>query len=75
MKMPAVLVRAWDALGDWSNVTVYERGRIEVRRIDILMFVMGVLIFFYYLGFYGWQRAVMGELMYIMVVMVALWML
>lgn len=71
--IPRWLVWAWDKLGDWSNVTVYERGKIEVRRLDIMLAVFGVGGFVYYFVVYNWQMAVLSVLTYAMVLMIAMW--
>jgi hypothetical protein len=67
--------RLLTAFTDWMNVPVWMRGELEVRRIDIIMAIMGVFIFCFYLLLYSWQWAVLGTLTYIMVLMVVLWML
>lgn len=59
--------------GDWLNEPVYQHGRFEVRRIDVLLFILGCGIATHYWLFYGWQWAVMGTLMYVLVAMVSIW--
>ena len=71
---------------DWANVPIfhykgndpnnspYTQAEIEIRRIDVLLMVMGIGIALFYWLFYSWQWAVLGTLFYIMVVMMALWM-
>jgi hypothetical protein len=56
-------------------VPIYTRGRIEVRRVDVLLFILGSGIVTHYWLFYGWRWAVMGALMYILVVMAVVWIL
>jgi hypothetical protein len=75
IRIPRLVVRAWDIVGDWSNVPIYKRGKHEIRRIDVALFVMGILIAVYYYTVYGWQMAAIGVLMYVMVMMMALWLL
>ena len=60
---------------NWLNEPVYRNGQLEVRRIDVLLFILGSGIATHYWLFYGWQWAILGTLMYIMVVMVSMWML
>lgn len=60
---------------EWANMPIYENRYIELRRIDMLLFVLGSLIASYYWIFYGWRMAVIGTLMYILVVMAAIWFL
>lgn len=74
MPIPRWLVAAWDAFGDWANVTVYERGKIvEIRRVDLLL----AFFFFVCVGWYGWTDgwygALIGGLFYIFMAMIALW--
>jgi hypothetical protein len=73
--IPRVLVTAWEAFCDWGNVPAYKFGRFEVRRIDVLLFILGSGIATHYWLFYGWRWAIMGALMYILVVMAAVWVL
>ena len=65
-------MRLWT---DWVNVPIYERGRIRVTRIDVLLVVVGVLCTGYYWWTSGWMGALQGGLLYVMTVMIALWML
>jgi hypothetical protein len=59
---------------DWINVPVYERGRIRITRIDVLLAVFGIVCVGYYWCTSGWMSALQGGLFYVMVVMMALWM-
>lgn len=72
--VPLWLERGWTAFGEWANVAVWSRGRLEVRRIDVLLFFLGTFIMAYYWLFYGSRWAVAGTLMYVLVAMMALWM-
>lgn len=73
--IPRFVSRLWDATGDWTNEPVYTRGKIEARRIDVLLALFGIGIFLYYLVFHNWQMAVLSTLSYIMVIMMSLWFL
>jgi hypothetical protein len=73
IRVPRFLQKIWNILGDWSNVTIYQRGKIEIRRIDVILAIMGIGIAIYYLLVYSWQMAILGTGMYIMMVMMALW--
>jgi hypothetical protein len=73
IRIPRFLVTAWDAFGDWSNVPVYRRGRLEVRRLDILLAIGFVGCVAWYGITIGWQGALAGGLTYIMFAMIALW--
>jgi hypothetical protein len=75
IRIPFVVVRAWDLMADWSNVPIYTRGRFEIRRIDVLLAIFGVacVAWYWYTG--GWQGALLGGSMYILMVLVSLWLL
>lgn len=67
------LTTTWQAFTAWSNVEIYKYKKLEIRRLDILLLALGVSIALYYYLFYGWQTAVLGTGMYLMVLMCALW--
>jgi hypothetical protein len=69
------LKSTWTGLGEWSNVEIYRYKKLEIRRLDVLLLLMGIGIAIYYYLFYTWQTMVLGVAMYVMVLMVALWML
>lgn len=75
IRIPHFVVRAWDITGDWSNVAIYTRGNFEVRRIDIVLAVAGLACMGWYGYTSGWQGALLGGAMYVMVLMMALWIL
>jgi hypothetical protein len=60
---------------DWINVPIYERGRIRVTRIDVLLVVLGAVCVGYYWYFSGWLGGLQGGLLYVMMVMIAVWLL
>jgi len=74
IRIPRWLVAAWDAFGDWANVNVYERGKIELRRIDLVL----AIGFFGCVAWYAYHDGVMGALiggtLYAFLMMAALWM-
>jgi uncharacterized membrane protein YagU involved in acid resistance len=61
----------WGRLEAWINVPVYRR----VRRIDVILAVGFVFCVSYYWYVSGWRSAIVGGLMYIMMMMVSLWLL
>jgi hypothetical protein len=63
------LAQRWEACSDWLNTD------IKVRRIDIALLVFGIFCVSYYAYYDGLQGALLGGLMYIMMVMIAVWML
>jgi len=69
-RMPAAFLRYLD----WINQPIYERGRIRVTRIDVLLVVFGIVCVSYYYWTSGWVGALQGGALYVMMVMIALWM-
>lgn len=67
---PHWLGRAWGVFEDYVNVPFYKK----IRRIDVLLVFLGLLIVGYY-GLYGWRLAVLGGALYILFVIIGLWML
>ncbi len=59
----------WTAFWDWMN------DEVKVRRIDIMLSVFGIFCVAYYAYFDGLQGALLGGLLYIMMVMIAVWLL
>jgi hypothetical protein len=74
--LPPRAQAACDRYLDWINVPIYSIGtKIEIRRIDILIFIAGIFCTAYY-SFYStpwWHGAILGGGMYLLAVMVALW--
>jgi glucose-6-phosphate-specific signal transduction histidine kinase len=60
---------------EWINVPIWRspEGRLTFRRIDVLLLFFGIAITVYYYVFYGWQTAIIGTSMYVLVLMAALW--
>jgi hypothetical protein len=76
--IPPRLATAWDSFSEWINVPIYRstlRARpFELRRIDVVL----VFFFFVCVGYgytRGWQGALAGGAMYVLMVMTALWLL
>ena len=63
------LAERWEAVSDWLNAD------LKARRIDAVLLVAGIFCVTYYYWTSGWQGALLGGLMYIMMVMIAVWML
>jgi hypothetical protein len=60
---------------DWIDVTIWRRGKIDLRRIDVLVSILGVLCVGWYGYVAGWRGALGGALMFTFCVMVGLWFL
>jgi glucose-6-phosphate-specific signal transduction histidine kinase len=75
MGRSASVVAMSDAFDNFINVRIYQRGRIEVRRIDVLLVLLGILIAVYYGWSGGWLGALTGVFAYAFSVMVAMWFL
>jgi hypothetical protein len=75
VKIPYPVLRAWDRWSAWINVPIWAYKRIEVRRIDVLLVFFGIFCTGYYYWTSGWLGALQGLAMYVLVVMIALWLL
>jgi len=69
------LVRTADRVTDWLNVSLYQRGRIDIRIVDILTAIGGVICVGWYAYTGGWLGALQGALAYVFCCMVGLWFL
>jgi hypothetical protein len=58
----------------WINIPIYERGRIRITRIDVLIVAFGMVCVGYSWWISGWIGALQSGLFYVMVVMIVLWM-
>lgn len=56
---------------NWLNAPVYRR----VRRIDILLVLFGLICVGYYWYTTGWQGAILGGALYILMVMIGVWLI
>jgi glucose-6-phosphate-specific signal transduction histidine kinase len=67
--IPRRLASSWDAFCRWGDVNI-SRG---IRRIDLLLVALGIVCVGYYAMTAGWQGAIVGGMLYILMVMMALW--
>jgi hypothetical protein len=63
------LAERWETVSEWLNTD------IRARRIDVVLLVFGILIVAFYAYYDGVLGASAAGLMYIMMVMIAVWML
>jgi hypothetical protein len=70
--IPRLLVRAWNAFADWGDPALWRWGRIEVRRIDLLLAASFILCVGYYSYFAGWHGAINGGVVFALVAVGAL---
>jgi len=75
IKNPLRLVRWTDRLDDYLNITLWQRGRIDVRVVDVLTAIGGVICVGWYAYTGGWFGALQGALAYVFCMMVGLWFL
>jgi len=73
--LPQWVLRTWDKIGDWLNIPLWRRGKLELRIIDIIMVIMFIVCVSYYYHVGGWLLAAQGGAMFIFVSLVALWIL
>jgi uncharacterized membrane protein YagU involved in acid resistance len=71
--IPAWFLRGWDRFEDWSNVIVWERGKLYLVRLDVLSAIGFVFCVAYYWFTSGWRGALQGAAMYVFLSMIALW--
>jgi hypothetical protein len=71
IRIPHVIARAWDSWEEWVNVPVWWK----VRRIDVLLAIGFVGCVGWYGYTMGWRGALMGGIMYLVMMAVALWIL
>lgn len=72
--IPRFVVRAARAFEEWANVPMWERGRVELRRVDLMIaFFFFVCVVWYY-HTQGLMGAIQGGAMYIAISALALWM-
>jgi hypothetical protein len=74
IRVPQRLVNMWIAFGDWANVWVWKRGKLEVLRIDILLVILGMSTCGFYWALYGWRGATNGGITFVALVALALFM-
>ena len=75
IKIPQQVVAGTEIFEVWANVPLHQHGRSEIRRLDILIVVLGILCVIYYGWTGGWFGALTGALAYMLVTMTALWFL
>jgi hypothetical protein len=67
------VLRAWDGFIDWGDVTLWRRGKYELRRIDIVIVAGGVLSGLFDFAVYRhWQHALFTVLAYVVVLTMAM---
>ena len=63
------IAQRWEAVSDWLNAD------LKARRIDAVLLFAGIFCVTYYYWTSGWQGALLGGLMYVMMVMISVWLL
>ena len=63
------LAQRWEAVSDWLNAD------LKARRIDAVLLFAGIACITYYYLTGGVGAALIGGLMYLMMVMIGLWLL
>jgi len=71
IRAPHFLRRIWGAFVDWGDRDVYR----AVRRIDLVLIAAGVFCAAYYGWHGGWLAALTGGLLFVFILMIALWFL
>jgi hypothetical protein len=73
--IPRWMARRYQPFDNWLNEVAVAPRHYEVRRIDILIALGLVACVTYYWVTTGWQGAILGGLLYILITMIALWLL
>jgi hypothetical protein len=73
IKIPRPITRAWDAFCDWGDMPAWKRGRFEIRRLDVLTVVVGILATSFYVWVYDWRSGLIAAMLYVFGVMISLW--
>lgn len=73
--LPRILARASDRFVDWGNLVVWQRGRLELRRLDVL----NAATFLACVGWWsvsgGWLLAFQGGALYLAITAVCMFVL
>ena len=75
IKIPQWLADQWDKFHEWGYTPLWKKGWVTIRRVDPLILLAAVFCAGYYYWTGGWQAAATGLLMFILVGMIALWIL
>jgi hypothetical protein len=74
MRIPLPRAPRWfERLIDWINEPIFEHH--DIRRIDILLVLVGLIVVIYYGYTSGWRGALLGGVLYVFIAMCALWVL
>jgi len=72
--IPRWLWRLSDRFGDWANVTLWQRGRLELRRVDVLVAIAFVFGVGYHFAMSGWYQALLSGVLFVFLLMIRFWM-
>lgn len=72
-RAPRFLTRAADRLRLWGDRRVWRLGRMTIRRIDLLIGLSAVICVGYYFWTGGWLLALQGAVLWLFVLMIALY--
>jgi hypothetical protein len=75
IRLPRRVMQLSDRFGDWLNITLWQRGRIDLRIVDIFIAVGGVACVGWYAWTEGWWGVLKGTLGYIFMCMIGFWFL
>lgn len=76
MRIPLPPTPRWFARYlDWVNEPIWTRARFELRRVDVMIVIGGIICVAWYGYTGGWMGAIMGAALYALVAMISLWLL
>ncbi len=73
IRIPSAVMRHVDRLGDWANIEIWRRGRIELRWLDLFVAAFFVACVGWYWFTSGWFGALQGGLFYVALAALAIW--
>ena len=73
IRIPSAVMRHVDRLGDWANVPIWVKGRLELRRLDLFVVAFFFACVAYYWHTSGPMGALQGGALYIALAALALW--
>jgi hypothetical protein len=67
IRIPGVLVRAWDAFCDFGAIPLGRIGRFKVCRLDAIVVALFISCVGYYWITSGWRGAVIGGALFLFI--------
>jgi hypothetical protein len=75
IKIPDCFWRAYDVYEEWVNGEIWRRGRLAIRRIDVILLASFIFCVSYYWITSGPIGALQGGALFVLIAFIAMWML